>query len=180
MPRALLSPTCCETSQSWHLHLSPKPFQCLCCNSWGKPCTHSDNSASTVNGKRCPTHRGLDFCTHKGTDWQGCSMYWNHQKCEFRNLSEQWPHWNKCSLAVIKSPLQRAEELGHGLIDCPQLNSVFGCDVVVFPQQARRESNSCESCQSYAGPTIFAIWHLQVGSFKEGQLVNFACAPSES
>lgn len=39
-------------------------------------------------------------------------------------------------------------ELGHGLIDCPQLNSVFGCDVVVFPQQ--------------------------VGSFKEGQLVNFA------
>ncbi len=50
----------------------------------------------------------------------------------------------RCS-GTIKSV---TSELGHGLIDCPQLNSVFGCDVVVFPQQ--------------------------VGSFKEGQRVNFA------
>jgi len=50
----------------------------------------------------------------------------------------------RCS-GTIKSV---TSELGHGLIDCPQLNSVFGCDVVVFPQQ--------------------------VGSFREGQSVNFA------
>ena len=50
----------------------------------------------------------------------------------------------RCS-GTIKSV---TSELGHGLIDCPQLNSVFGCDVVVFPPQ--------------------------VGSFKEGQSVNFA------
>ena len=70
-------------------------------------------------------HRsGSDLRTYEVYHRLPGSMYWHNQECQCR------------SSASACFQLACGKELGLGLIDCPELNSVFGCDVVVLPQQA--------------------------------------------